>query len=62
MNLLNTYYSFQVNMNGYVTFGVPISDPSPSTFPHTINPNIPIIAPFWSDIDGKKSGMDTCVY
>ena len=41
------YESFQVNINGDISFGELWSSPFPQPFPQPV----PIIAPFWADFD-----------
>ena len=38
-----------MSVNGFVTFGQPLMDNNPKAFP--TEQNIPMIAPFWADID-----------
>lgn len=57
----------QVSMNGYVALENSYSSIyPPSKFPLTNNPNSDIVAPFWTDIDGRGSTSSTntpgCVF
>ncbi|MEA5469092.1 nidogen-like domain-containing protein [Spirulina sp. 06S082] len=47
-----TYDSFYLNNNGTVTFGKPFSKFDSKGFPK----DIPMIAPFWADVDTQDSG------
>jgi hypothetical protein len=46
-----TYSSLWLNNNGSVTFGSPLSSYSPTSI--TAATSIPIIAPFWADVDTR---------
>lgn len=55
MSRKKTNFNFaQVNNNGDVTFGSPLSQYTSQAFP--INGSHKIIAPFWTDIDTRKGG------
>jgi len=45
-----TYNSYYINNNGNVTFDSPLSSFTPNAFPQT---NVPMIAPFWGDVDTR---------
>jgi hypothetical protein len=42
-------FVIQVSVNGFVTFGQPLMNPQPKLIPTATN--IPMLAPFWADID-----------
>ena len=51
-------FTIQVNNNGLISFGVPVTIFSPIIFP-LINSNIDeaqLIAPFWGDVDTRGTG------
>ena len=51
----------QVGDNGVISFGKPFLFYQPQQFP-TINANIRnsfVVAPFWADVDNRKSGKIT---
>jgi hypothetical protein len=49
-----TYTSLYLNYNGSVTFGTPLEEYTPTAI--TALSNIPIIAPYWADVD-TRSGV-----
>jgi len=49
----NTYQQFYINANGTVTFGGPLAPLTPIDYQQ--NP-LPMIAPFWSDVDTRLGG------
>lgn len=67
-----TYSSFFVNNNGNITFGSALGEYTPAPFPLTISPgggegvgefavaasSIPIIAPYWGDVDTRLDPED----
>jgi hypothetical protein len=56
-----TYSSLFVNNNGNVTFGQPLSEFTPSGLTGN-NGGIPIIAPFWADVDTTGSGSSLVTF
>ena len=44
----------QVNTNGIISFQFPFTEFRPRRFP--LNNHIPLIAPFWDDVDIRRSG------
>lgn len=51
----NSYDSYFVNNNGNISFGSPLSTFTPEVFPIA---NVPIIAPYWGDVDTRnQSGL-----
>ncbi|XP_023805555.1 IgGFc-binding protein [Oryzias latipes] len=50
-----TYNSIYVNHNGHLTFDAPFSSYSPQRFP--LYGSIDIIAPFWTDLDNRQTGL-----
>lgn len=50
----NTYSQFNVNNNGNITFGGPTSSFTPS--PLNSQSTLPMIAPFWTDLDSRPYG------
>ncbi|HXN73529.1 MAG TPA: nidogen-like domain-containing protein [Candidatus Acidoferrales bacterium] len=53
-----TFNSLFVNNNGNVTFGTALSEFTPSGL-NTNNGGIPIIAPFWADVDTSAAAPDS---
>ena len=54
MNFFGTTYdSFWVNNNGNITFTGPLSEFTPEPFPSS---GLPMIAPFWGDVDTRGVG------
>ncbi|KAI1896385.1 hypothetical protein AGOR_G00094240 [Albula goreensis] len=49
------YRQLYVNNNGFISFDLPSSTFSPPSFPS--NSGIDVIAPFWTDIDNRQSGI-----
>ena len=47
-------FGSQVNTNGIISFQRPFTDYIPRRFP--LNNNIPLIAPFWDDVDITRFG------
>ena len=47
-------FGSQVNTNGIISFQRPFTDYIPRRFP--LNNNIPLIAPFWDDVDIRRFG------
>nr|WP_315252318.1 nidogen-like domain-containing protein [uncultured Duganella sp.] len=51
----NSYDSYFVNNNGNISFGRPLSEFTPQIFPIA---NVPMIAPYWGDVDTRnQSGL-----
>jgi len=59
LNFYGTAYTtMYVNTNGNVTFGAASGDVDPDGFPYSL----PMIAPFWSDVDTRASGEVRVAY
>jgi uncharacterized repeat protein (TIGR01451 family) len=59
INFFGTNFtSLFVNNNGNVTFGAPLAEFTPSGL-NTSNGGIPIIAPFWADVDTSAAAPDS---
>ena len=56
----NAYDTMYVNNNGNVTFGGPLSQYTPSDL--TGATDLPIIAPFFADVDTDSAGSDVVTY
>lgn len=54
----NTYNNFYANNNGNISFTGPVGTYTPDAFP---NPGLPMIAPFWGDVD-TRCGSCGAVY
>jgi hypothetical protein len=54
-----TYNSFWVNNNGNITFTGPLGTFTPESFPGA---SLPIIAPWWADVDTRNDGSDVVYY
>ncbi|NLE39942.1 MAG: hypothetical protein GX621_18135, partial [Pirellulaceae bacterium] len=54
----NTYTQMYVNNNGNITFDYPLYDFTPEGFPQ----DMPIIAPFWGDVDTTAGGEVRVAY
>ena len=52
---------WQVNSNGFVSFGYPYIWPGPRHFPIHIGVHFAVVAPFWSDVD-ISSGVGNIYY
>ena len=51
----NSYADYYVNNNGNISFGRPLSEFTPQVFPIA---NVPMIAPYWGDVDTRnQSGL-----
>ncbi len=55
-----TYTELYINTNGNITFGGGYTSYTPAGFPDAAGPAM--IAPFWSDVDLRGSGIDNTVY
>lgn len=53
------YDSLHVNNNGNITFGSPLGDWTPDELEEL---NVPIIAPFWADVDTRATGSGEVTY
>ena len=51
---LSIVFGSQVNTNGIISFQLPFTEYTPQRFP--LNNHIPLIAPFWDDVDIRRSG------
>jgi len=49
----NSYDSYFVNNNGNISFGRPLYEFTPEVFPIA---NVPMIAPYWGDVDTRNQG------
>ena len=49
-------FGSQVNTNGIISFQLPFTEYTPQRFPLNNFQYIPLIAPFWDDVDIRRSG------
>jgi hypothetical protein len=55
----NSYDTFFANNNGNISFGGPLGQYTPSAFPAS---SLPIIAPYWGDVDTRNQPGGGAVY
>lgn len=55
----DAFTKFYVNNNGNISFGAPLGSFTPNRFPAS---NLPVIAPFWADVDTRNQPGGGAVY